>query len=120
LAVIVRGSIIFWQLSLKKKSDSALLTFVWMYRCIICHRNMQVSLNFIILWVLEFWQSYPSLTYLKKRFSFYSLSHNYSCISWTHLIWIWYMDTSKNYAGQVQIWSWSLDFLQGYSFLKNV
>jgi hypothetical protein len=28
LAVIVRGSIIFWQLSLKKKSDSALLTFV--------------------------------------------------------------------------------------------
>jgi hypothetical protein len=64
----------------------------------------------------EFWQSYTPFTLkIIWHFQFPFIISPNSC---THSTQIWHMDTLKEYAGQVRIWSWFDDFWQIYAHFK--
>jgi CDP-diglyceride synthetase len=80
------------------------------------HRNIRSSSNLVMVcWFLT------ELSFLNfKKKSKFSVSVHYLCNGSTHWIQIWYIDTSWNYIGQVQIWSWYDEFfLQSYPSWKS-
>jgi hypothetical protein len=68
----------------------------------------------IWLWFNDFWQNYASFT-MKIIWNFQFPFIISQTVFYIQLKFVWHLDTSKECAGQVRIWSWFDDFWQSYA-----